>query len=192
MRYFRINVLGDSKDRSLAFIDEPPVGLGIYDYRMSRGKRIGEHYPSDARIYLQPKSPGIKLGSLIGNTLNYLIVNSQIKDIIAEDYRGELELLPFTLYNHKKRVHSNDYWIINPIGSLDCLNKAASETTYSADVKTDVVAVHKYVFDPKKLEGAPDLFRIPEDLTQYFISGRLAKVLQDHKFTNIFLFEVGV
>ena len=56
----------------------------------------------------------------------------------------------------------------------------------------EIVAVKKFVLDPKKLEGAPDLFRIPEDEYKYFVSERLAKAFQEHGFTNVFLTEVEV
>ena len=67
------------------------------------------------------KNPGVKLPSLIGNTISYLIVNAEMKDTIIEycpEDEVDIEILPFTLINHKKRVHSKDYWIINPIGYI--------------------------------------------------------------------------
>lgn len=190
MRYFIIEILGNYLDKKLAFIDKPPVDLGLYDYCMARGERVGDRYPEDARIYLQPESLGIKLSSLIGNSLGCLIVNTEMKDVIVEHCDCEIEILPFTLCNHKKRVHSKDYWIINPIGSIDCLNKKASDIRYSDSDNMAVVAVRKFVLDSNKLVNAPDLFRVPEDLEQYFISERLAKAFQEHNFTNIFLLEI--
>src|SRR5262249_39287478 len=136
------------------------------------------------------KSPGIKLSSLLGNTISYLIVHASMKDVIVANQPGELELLPFTLYNHKKRVHSKDYWIVNPIGTIDCVNKEASEITYGGDGNKQVVGVDKWVLDPKKLEGTPALFRVPENAEEYFIDSRLGKAFQQNKFSNVLLIEV--
>lgn len=190
MRYFRINTMGNIRDRSLAFIDQPPDGLGLQDFFPARGRPVTEHYPEDAKIYLQSKSPGIKLSSLLGNTISYLIVHTAMKDVIAAQHKGEIEILPFTLYNHKKRVHSKDYWIVNPIGTIDCVNKEASEITYGGDGNTQVVGVDKWVLDPKKLEAEPALFRVPENPEEYFINARLGKAFQENKFTNVLLTEV--
>src|SRR5207302_1272588 len=108
--------------------------------------------------------PGIKLASLLGNTQSYLIVNTEVKNVIVEHCTlSELEVLPFTLYNHKKRIHSSDYWIVNPIGYLDCVNRAASNIRYLSTDPTKIVAVRKFVLDTKRLENAPDLFRVVED-----------------------------
>ena len=190
MRYFQIITLGDTGDKSLAFISSYVENIGLAAYRPAKGKRVGEKYPENAEIHLQSEDPGIKLYSLIGNTHSYLIVDTAVKDTIVEfcpDDETEIEMLPFTLINHKKRVHSKDYWIINPIGTFDCVNRSASEIEFLDD---DIVGVDKYVFDPKKLEKAPHLFRVPEDPTEYFISQSLAKAFKDKQFTNFFLVEI--
>jgi len=190
MRYFKIVTLGDTADKSLAFISSYVENIGLAAYRPAKGKRVGEKYPENAEIHLQPEDPGIKLSSLIGNTKSYLIVNTAVKETIVEfcsQNETEIELLQFTLVNHKKRVHSKDYWIINPIGTFDCVNRSASEIEFLDD---EIVGVDKYVFDPKRLEKAPHLFRVPEEPRGYFISQSLAKAFQDKQFTNIFLIEV--
>ena len=190
MRYFQINNLCDTQDRSLSFISNGVKKMGLASYRPAKGKRVGDKYPENAEIHLQPENPGIKLPNLIGNTKSHLIVNTAMKDTILEYCPGgevDIEILPFTLINHKKRVHSKDYWIINPIGTFDCVNRSASEIEFLDD---EIVGVDKYVFDPKKLEKAPHLFRVPEDPTEYFISQSLAKAFQEKQFTNIFLIEI--
>src|SRR5215470_2242533 len=106
MRYFIIETLGDDQDTKLAFIDTPPEDLGLYEYCIARGERIGDRYPPNASIYLQKKSPGIRLASLIGNTRNYLVVNAEMKAVILDLCAGcDIEVLPFVLFNHKKRIH---------------------------------------------------------------------------------------
>lgn len=190
MRFFRLNTMGDAQNRKLAFIDQVPDGLEGFDYKMALGEAIGEQYPEEAEIYLQPESPGIKLAPLIGNTLSYLIVNSEIKELIARHTTDEIEYLSFTLYNHKNRVHSTDYWIINPIGTHDCLNRQASEIRFvDSNPANAVVAVRKYVLDPQKLEGAPDLFRIPEAPKEYFVSETLARALHTGRYENVYIFK---
>lgn len=190
MRYFQIITLGDTRDKSLIFISNYLENIGLAAYQPAAGERVGEDYPKDAEILLQPEDPGVKLPSLIGNTISYLIVNAETKDTIIEycpEYEVDIETLPFTLINHKKRVHSKDYWIINPIGTFDCVDRSASEIELLGD---EVVGVDKYVFDRAKLEKAPHLFRVPEEPSEYFISQSLAKAFQEKQYTNIFLVEI--
>jgi hypothetical protein len=196
MRYFKLNILGNNGDKSLALITKSIVDVGLYSYCMAEGKRVGDQYPKDARIYLQPEKPGKGLSSFIGNTKSYFIVNSEMKEVIIETCKGldnPIEVLPFTLYDHEKQVLSKDYWIINPVGTFDCLDRKSSDIKYmDGDPQREIVSIKKFVFDPQKLENAPDLFRVPEDPTEYFLSERLVKLFQDKKFTNIFIGEIEV
>ena len=191
MRYFQINTLGDDIDKSLAFAD-----CGIENYsgegRLYRGERAGSEYPPDARIYLQIESPGLKLRSLLGNTACYLIINTELKTILETLDLGQVEILPFTLYDHRKRPLSKDYWIVNPLGTFDCVNRAASEIEFWDEDPTKIVGVDKLVFDAKKLEGAPDLFRVPESPYEYFCSQRVPMAWQHKGFTNLFMDEIEV
>jgi hypothetical protein len=149
---------------------------------MNEGERIGDRYPRDAKVYLDTKTPGIKLESVLGNLCSYLMVNTQMKDLILSICTCEIETLPFTLYNHKKRVHSKDYWIINPIGSFDCVNRRASKIVMEG---TEIVSVESLVFDSAAMAAAPDLFRVPEKPAWYFISETLARAIKKANLTNV-------
>ncbi|MBW2661812.1 MAG: hypothetical protein JRD93_07465 [Deltaproteobacteria bacterium] len=189
MRYFFVETLGKLGNPNLCILSRPPDGLGVKSYRMAKGKKIGVHYPKDAIIYMDDEHPGIKIESLIGNTKGYLIVSREMKECIEEHCTFcEIEYLPFTLYNHKKRVHSQDYFIINPIGTFDCLNLKASQIEY---LDGEVVGIDNFVVDPRKLEKPPALFRIKEDPRRYVINEELAKAFEEKGFTNVLLKEIG-
>jgi hypothetical protein len=189
MKYYFIDTLGNLDDE-WCLLDAPPEDMGLAYYMPAEGERVGDEYPSDAKIYMSEEYPGIKLGSLIGHTESYLIVSRAVKEVIeAHCMDVEIEYLPFTLYNHKKRVHSREYFIINPIGTIDCLNLDASEIEYFEEEGDPydgaVVDVDKFVLDRKKLEGAPALFRIREDPGEYVINEKLARAFRERGFTNI-------
>lgn len=189
MKYFLIETLGNLDDPRLCILDSPPKGLGVKYYRMMKGKKISDDYPNDAKIFMSDKYMGIKLSSMIGNTNSYLIVSLEMKEVIEMHCKAEVEYLPFTLYNHKKRVHSTDYFIVNPIGAIDCLNHKASQIEYLRD---RIVGIDKFVLDSKMLETAPALFRVNEDPTQYIINEELAKAFELSGFTNVILEEIKV
>jgi hypothetical protein len=159
---------------------------------MAGGEPAGAEYPADARIYLQPESPGIKLPSFLGNQVGYLIVNTAMKTAMEAFDLGNVELLPFTLYDHKKRVLSKDYWIVNPIGSLERLSRGASVIKLLDNDPNQIIAVKKFVLDAKKVAQGSDLFRVAEARFQYFVSERIAAAWQAGKFTNVYLDEVDV
>lgn len=193
MKFFRLWLRGDTDDKSLAFVEDPPKELGIRDYYMRRGKRIGALYPSDVKVHLSRRAPGIKLTSLLGNTLSYLMLDAKAKQVFLDNCKCEIEALPFTLINHKGRVHSKDYCILNPVGTFDCVNKDVSNIEYEDASRQVVVGVAwapgSLVFDTKKMADAPDLFRVPEEPALMFISQRLARAIKDAQLTNVLLTE---
>lgn len=189
MKFFKLALTGDPDDKALAFVQDPPEELGIRDYYMRKGIRMGDLYPPDVKLRLSKRAPGIKLSSLLGNTLSYLILNSHAKDIFVKTGESEIETLPFTLINHKGRVHSKDYWILNPIGTFDCVNRDASKIKYLDETKKDIVgiawAAGSLVFDSKKMQNAPDLFRVPEKPSLIFMSERLARAAKTAQLSNV-------
>lgn len=190
MRYFELNCLGNDLDKKLAIIDQAPEGVGKWDFCMSRGEPIGDKYPENAKIRLN-EYPGFQLRSLIGNVLAYFIVDTTMKKAIEDGKNNQIEYLPFTLINHKGKVHSTDYWIINPIGSIDVLDVPNSKVSLGRRTG-EIVGIDEFAFFGDKLADAPDLFRIPQDLSRYFVSEKLASWWQEDGCTNIYLEEVKI
>jgi uncharacterized protein DUF1629 len=196
MKVFRLEILGNNKDKTLAFINDAPDGVGLHRSKLARGGRIGENYPKNAKIQLQPRKPGRKLCSFIGNTQSMLVVSTAVKDLLVSASGADLEVLKFTLYDQKNRELSTDYWIVNPIGHIDCVDRSASEIEY-LDEPGDayhgkVVGVDKFVLDGSKVEKAPSLFRVPEDRAQYFFKEPLADEIRKQGFTNFVLEEIAL
>lgn len=183
MDYFLINTM-PSENPEYCFLDNVPKGTEDFTYRMSKGKMMGDDYPKNAKIYMDDDNSGIKLPSLIGNTNSFLIASKEVKEVIESLNSDPTEYLSFDLYNHKKRIASKNYFIINPLIILDCLNIEKSEIEWEED---EVVGIDKFILDPDKLKSAPDIFRIKEEPFRYVISHKLALELQKINATNIYL-----
>jgi hypothetical protein len=188
--YFEINSMGDDLNRELAFIEHEPEELGGFGYRLAEGDPAAAIYPDDAHVYLDPYSPGLMLPTLLGNSIGYLIVNSALKTIVHQHDVAPTEMHPLAIYDQRRRLHSRDYWILNPLRFVDCLNRQASKIQYLSSDPSQIVGIDELVFDPKRLEKAPDLFRIREQPTGYFASERLVGAMQGKGFNNVFLNEI--
>lgn len=185
MDYFLLDTTGDLNDESICLIEDAPDGMGINSYRMSLGDRAKKYWPEDAKISLRPENPGIKLTGILSNVKNYLLINSKGAEIIKEFCSDmKMEILPFTLINHKKRIHSTDYCCVNLIGNFDCLNEEKSGITYGEN--NDVISIDEYVLDAKKVKKAPHCFRIDKHRSKYVISRELGRALKDAGITNLF------
>jgi hypothetical protein len=173
-RFFELD-LTPRENPDYVFVHSRPDGMGAEDYRLGKGESTKGVYPKDARIYMDDDERGLELPSFIGNTSSMVLVEHAVKDAIEQlcGHKG-YEYLPVSIYNHKKRLASADYFIINPIGTFDCLHKQKSEVDY---FNGKVVSVDKKVLDSKKVKNAPYLFRLKEEPQCYLASEDFVKHL---------------
>jgi hypothetical protein len=185
LEYFEALTHGDLNDDSLCYIGVGPEGMTKGDGRMSIGTAGRKLMPVPAHIRLQDKHLGLKLPGFIGNSMNYLIFNAAGRALIEQNCAGQrIEYLPFDLINHKGRVHSSDYAIINPLAKIDVLNEVASTIARSAD-DGRILNVSKVVLDPDKLVNAPHLFRLVQKPVIYLMSQQLIDALKAAGVNNL-------
>lgn len=160
---------------------------------LSGGDPIGDRYPDDplsVRIDLDPDFPGIKLPDLIGNTRGLLILSAKARDAFAaaELDLGPCDVCPFTLVNHKGRVHSTDYAFVNPLGGHDIAHPSSDFQRYTRSQQ--IYGCKRWVLDTNKLVDKPDLLRAEQVRKHYFVSERLVEVIRAEGLTNFELFDV--
>lgn len=189
MDFFVINQM-PMVDRTYCFLEWKPEEIPIRQkWRLTKGYPMEDHYPGDSPWYMSDEYPGFKLPSLIGNVSNMLVLHQDLARVI-EATGVPMELLKFTLHNHKKRVASRDYVIVNPLGTFDCLNYDESKIQYTEEDKPQVVGVDKRVFDSRKMAEAPDVFRILEEPREIVISHKVVEELKKLNPTNVYLHRV--
>lgn len=185
MDFFHLSTMG-TMDDELVLLDHAPEGIGLYSHTLSRGRHATPHYPEGAKIFLSKDYPGIKLTSLLGNTKNYLIVSMALREVIAAHCPDiEVEYLAFDLHDHRKRLYSSDYVIVNPIGTFECLDEVASGFEYNED--GDLIGIERHVLDRNKVEDAPSLFRMGKAPSEYVVDEELAAAMSEGGFTNVVL-----
>jgi hypothetical protein len=188
-RYFKIDTM--PKDTAFAFTDDEPSGFSK-GYKLSSGDRVldKDSYPADAAVRMSDAF-GRDLGGIIGNTQSLLIVSKALKDEIEQVNADPVQILRVAILNHKKRIASGDYFVVNPIGHRDCLDLDASEIEFHDG---DVVSVDKIVLSEEKLVGAPDLFRVKEDPSVYVASEHLVRrwIKSTPRPKNVYLIELTV
>lgn len=191
MRFFAIDPLGNiNDDRTLAVAEGPPADLESPE-SPAFGDAVSSDWPADAKIYMSPEFKGVRVSSFISNPVLYLMVTSETKDIIERHCQSiEVEFLPFSLYNQKRRLQTRDCWIVNPLGEFDCLNRSKSELVLSK--KGTIINIKRAVLDTNKIEAAPQLFRIKGRASVYVLGEKLVDDLRRHKCTNLALTELEI
>jgi hypothetical protein len=192
MRFFKLRTLGQNDDMDLCFVSGEPEGE-IDTCDLSEGLRLRDEYPDglgETTHQLDDDHPGLLLPDFIGNTDRMLICSTSAKEVILAHDAGEVEVVPFTLLNHRGRVHSRDYVFVNPVGAVDCLNLPTCDIFRHDD--GSIGSVDRFVVDVKKVESARDLFRPQESRGTYIFSEKLVSAIQEKKLTNFVFQELEV
>jgi hypothetical protein len=191
MRYFSIEKC-PTEDSSLCMLDGATDGTGGLRHRMTRGLPMGRDIPIGATWSMPDRFEGIKVPTLISCVTNLLVLHRTAAEVFR-DTGVPVEILPFTLFNHKKRAASTDHVIVNPLGTLDCLDIEKSDIEWLDDkVGGEVIHVYGHVLDPKKIAGAPPVFRTKEDPYCIVVNEAVAGELRALNPTNVYLTELEV
>jgi hypothetical protein len=173
-RVYGLLNLNNVIEPSFCFVDTLPTGTGLDNVdaaNPSRGEPAAAVYPADARVFMSPRFGGMELPDFVCNTRGLMIVHRRVKEVVERVQRGATEYLPVAIYNHKRRLASAEYFVVNPIGTYDVLDLEASDIEWDDG---EVVHVNQMVLDAKKVKQAPDLFRPNEDPSAYIISRKIA------------------
>ncbi len=113
-------------------------------------------WPDEAQARMDPDFPkDIGLAdNLYGAT--FLVVSGKLKAFLEPENAGNIEFLPMKIMNHKGRVASEDYFVVNPLDIVDCIDKDASmvelDTLHKDMISTCAMLVLKEDQIPKKLK----------------------------------------
>lgn len=186
MKFYQLKTLGNANNDDIIFIDDYVKGLEMEDWRVGNGEAVASTWPVDAAIHLR-KSSGRKITDIVGTVTNTLFISHRARDILEKFVpKGSVEFLPVTIYDHRKRVVSQDHLIANPLGALDCLDLSASELLWHPEKPDEIISVEKPVLSAEKLQKAPPLFRIQHASVRHVVNYDVAKALLDAKVTNLY------
>lgn len=188
MDYFLLN-LCPTEDVSLCILEGSPDGASLLASKMATGRSIAGRYPANPSWPMGKSFPGMKVASLVASTAGLLVVARPLFDVLSATGVA-MESYPFTLLDHKKRVASRDHLIVNPLGTLDCLNLKKSSIEYSPDDPDEVVDLETPVLDPRKVAAAPPLFRIKENPRAVVLSHELVDKLRPLNPSNLYLIKI--
>ncbi len=185
-RFYLIDLLGEANDPSLCVLRNQIEDLGLGDIALGRGERLGTRFPKDARLYLDDEHPGKKLSALLGNTHNLLIVSRELRLLVEKNVGDDVECLPFALYDHRRRLMSRDYCVINPLKTVDCLDLAKSQIAWNPHDPERIMHIGAYVLDRTKTIDVPRMFRLHGRTHEILIGYDLAAEIKSAGLTNVY------
>lgn len=180
-----LNVVPGSKFCMLQDIENLPP-----DLRATQGG-LFEPWPADVRFHMDPNSPKqIQLPDWVDNLHNFIVVSKPLKDFIAESKPVDVQYLPVTIVDHKGKVASTDYVVINPYSLQDAIDQQASVIDWNPIDPTLIAACTTMVLDESRIAPGASIFRLKHYPSKVLLSRELASGIKKAGFTGVKFIEV--
>lgn len=164
---------------------------GPKGYKYSKGISLLDSFPersSAIMCYDHDYGEGIKLYDFIPSLRDILIVNNTVKTVFDRVGIDGVEYLPIRLWDHKKYPASDDYFILNPLISLNIIDMEKSEYRMDALIETEIQRIKNLVVN-RKMTEQNKLFRASTKKNQIFIHDDVRVALEDAGIEGYKLFK---
>jgi hypothetical protein len=137
----------------------PPEGIEK-SYQLNRGISRVVTWPSDVVCRMNPDFPkDIQLSDNLKGT-GFAVISTAVKEAILKENVTNVEFLPITILNHKGRVASTEYHIMNPLEVIDCIDVDRSGVRWSRIDPSLITSCRSLVLKPEAVPESTNLFRL--------------------------------
>lgn len=160
-------------------------------YELSRGVSRAKDFPTNACFHMDPEfKKDITLSDNLDNMDRLLVVSKRLKEFVERSNARQVEYLRVTIINHKNRVASDEYFIINPLSIVDCIDKKKSDLLWNAIDPLKIASCDRLVLNPRSFENEPALFRLKHLEHAVMVDRKLVDAITGEGFTGIRFTEI--
>lgn len=157
---------------------------------LSKGAKLAP-WPANVQLHMDPNFPkAVQLPDCVSNLPDAIVVSGRLKEYIEAEKPAHVEYLPISIINHKGKLASSEYFIVNPYKLQDCIDQQASTIRWNAMNKNMISACMKLVIDEQKIERNAKLFRLQHYPTKVLFARSLAEGIGKAKFTGLNFIEI--
>jgi hypothetical protein len=171
-------ILYHSKDDRYCGVLQRPSEMAVKS-PPAKGIRAGDRYEGPQRFQMAPEIPGI-------------LVPDVIRNVLEEHATAEIEYLPFNLLDHKGRVASDDCYLGNVLGTVDCVDMERSEGTVGETRKGPrFERLTKLFLREDAIDPERNIFRIAPMPPVIVVREDLKAALEEAEITGAEFFPMG-
>ncbi|MFP2930243.1 imm11 family protein [Pyxidicoccus sp. 3LG] len=187
--YFVFIVGGDRRAGTIENLDDT-----FDDYWMlTEGTPLGDKYPPSVQVALS-KHGGDMLTDFIDNIHSVVIVSEKARALMEQAGLGpeQVEFLPLTLKDKKRKKVPEAYFIANALQSFDCFDWDRSEyNLYPTKRKVVATSLSKLHVLEDKIPKTATFFRLGEVKSELLIRADLLEKLKAAGCTGINVTAMG-
>ena len=161
-------------------------------YELNYGVRRAHNFPPDVMFRMDPEyKKAIKLADAVDNASFLIVASRRLKDFLESENVPDTEYLKVSIFNHKNRLASDDYYIVHQVGAQDCIDLKQSIVTWNLINPDQISSIKKLVLDESKVKPIATLFRVKSLPSIIFIRRDLAKKIEQERFTGVQFKEIS-
>ena len=147
-------------------------------FRLYDGSRLGDEFPRDVFFPMNPDHPNdIRLADSIPNFNSSIVVSNRLKELVESQQPADVEYLNVSIHDHKGRVASSEYFVLNPYRVVDCLDVDASEVRWNRISKDRISSCRNPVFHFDTVDDDLLLFRVQHHPSTVLVAQRLVDLI---------------
>jgi hypothetical protein len=182
MRYF---VLLEDYDETNVYISEVPDALPD-SYELLQGVSQAAKWPKDLALrFSKDRKEGMNLTDWVENEYEWLIASGRFKKLLEEAGAPDVEYLRVTIKNHKGRIASADYWVVNFLVHHPAVDRDRSVFEVDAAYPSRIYSFDKLVLTNKIENEGPIIFRLAEKPRLVLVRADLAERIEKAKITGL-------
>jgi len=161
-------------------------------YETSQGISRAADFPDDAAFRMSPEFPkDVKLADNCKNLESVIVVSPTLRDWLTSQQPPSVEVLPVTIINHKGKVASSDYAIVNPLSIQDCIDKQNSNLMWNKIDPNFISTIFKLVLLPDRIDARFPMFRLQHEPTVVCVHKSLVEKIKAQGFSGLNFKPVG-
>jgi hypothetical protein len=121
----------------------------------------------------------------VDNTDSCAVVSAKLAAVLRARPVAKMEYLPVSIIDHKGKVASKDYFILNPLELVDCIDRKKSKFREDDMVPGDIEKIFNLVLDEKRIPKDRGVFRVKGFAEMTLASRDLADELTAAKFVGL-------
>ena len=156
-------------------------------YPIHDGERLAAAFPADAAFHMHPDYPNsLLLQDCLFNTDMCVVVSARLRDAVLAMAPPEVEFLPVSIIDHKRRKLASPYFILHPTDPVDCIDRDASGAEMDEILDPDAIeSVEQLMLDPTRIPAERTIFRLKHYWGLVVVHRDIAQALDRGGFSGL-------
>jgi hypothetical protein len=188
MKYF---IIREESDEGNVYVSDIPEGL-MRKYQLLKGISRLSGWPTDlAARFSDDRPEGMRLTDWVLTPFGWLLISDRFKKLVEGTGVSNVEYLPIKMKNHKKKVVSDSYWIVNFLVLVEAVDRSKSAFEIDAAEDDKIFRFDRFVLRTEVEEKGPPVFRLKEQPQLVLVREDLATQINGAALTGLRLVETS-